>query len=167
MRVRVTVAAIVVVIMIVIMRMMMAMAMGVLMGMRVAMLVLMVVIMVMMVQPLARARAARILAEHQRLDGHRNGIGGIADAAEIDVVEVPQDYAVDCEKLALHVHLVAQDVAKRLSDVAVEHDVDRLPARDEGFEGAANSRGVRGEPLVGRYALHAEGERNLALLLDV
>src|SRR5690348_14509571 len=101
MRVRVTVAAIVVVIMIVIMRMMMAMAMGVLMGMRVAMLVfmVMVVIMVMMVQPLARARAARILAEHQRLDGHRNGIGGIADAAEIDVVEVPQDYAVDCEKL--------------------------------------------------------------------
>src|SRR5690348_6586657 len=136
MRMRVSVAMIMVVIMI--MRMMMAM--GMLMGMRVAMLVLMVVIVVMMVQPLARARAARILAEHQRLDGHRHGVGGIADAAEVDVVEVPQHDAVDREKLALDVHLVTQDVAERLSDVAVEHDVDRLPARDAGFEGAANSR---------------------------
>src|ERR1700680_4615579 len=49
----------------------------------------MVVVMLRLVQALPRPRAARILAEHQRLDRHRHGVGRHADAAEIDIVEVP------------------------------------------------------------------------------
>src|SRR5262249_8205595 len=62
---------------------------------RVVMVVRMIMVMIMMMQPLARARAARVLAEDERLDGHRHRVGGHPDAAEVDVVEVPQDHAVD------------------------------------------------------------------------
>ena len=48
--------------------MVMIMSAYVLMSMRVVML------MVAMVQPLTWTRAARVLTEHQRLDGHRHGI---------------------------------------------------------------------------------------------
>ena len=41
-----------------------------------------------MVDALRRAAAARILAEQQRLDRYRHGIGRHADATEIDVVEI-------------------------------------------------------------------------------
>ena len=40
-------------------------------------------------QPLARPRPARVLAEHQRLDGDRHGVGRHADTAEVDVIEIP------------------------------------------------------------------------------
>src|SRR5712691_789771 len=140
---------------------MMAMAVIVLMVMR------MIVLVLVMVQPLARARPARVLVEHQRLDGHRHGVRREADAAEIDEVEVPQHHAVDGEYLALHVELVAQDVAERLRDVAVQHDVERLAPRDALGKAAADTLGETGEALVGGRALPAEGERDLALLLDV
>ncbi len=40
-------------------------------------------------------RPARILAEHQRLDGDGHRIGGQSDAAKIDIVEIPQHDAID------------------------------------------------------------------------
>src|SRR5216684_7813420 len=113
----------------------MTMAVIVLMVMR------MIVLVLVMVQPLARARPARVLVEHQRLDGHRHGVRRQADAAEIDEVEVPQHYAVDHQNLALHVELVAQDVAERLRDVAVQHDVERLAPRDALGKAAADTLG--------------------------
>ena len=59
----------------------------IMMVMVVPMPVIMVVLMVM--QPLARTRTARVLAEDERLDRHRHRVGRHADAAEVDVVEVP------------------------------------------------------------------------------
>jgi hypothetical protein len=71
----------------------------------------------MMMQPLARPRAARVLAEHQRLDGDRHGVGRHADAAEVDVVEVHQGDAVDDQDVARDIELLAQDGAERLRHV--------------------------------------------------
>jgi hypothetical protein len=61
----------------------------------VIMRMLMIMGMLAVVQPLARPRSARILAEHERFDRDRHGIGRHADAAEIDIVEIPQHDAVD------------------------------------------------------------------------
>src|SRR5580693_3580358 len=67
---------------------MVAVLMAVLMVMLFAMLVLM--IMLVVVQALVRSRAARVFVEHQRFDGDRHRVGRHADAAEVDVVEIPQ-----------------------------------------------------------------------------
>src|SRR3979409_796690 len=64
----------------------------VIMAVRMIMRVIMIV--VVMVQPLARTRPARILAEDERLGGHRHREGRIADAAEIDIVANPQHHAI-------------------------------------------------------------------------
>ena len=98
----------------------MAVIMVVMMVMTVIMVpihMVMIVVVLMMVQPLARPRPARILVEHQRFDGDRHGIGRHADAAEIDVIEVPQDDTVDHQHLALDVQFVAQDMTERLRHV--------------------------------------------------
>ena len=42
----------------------------------------------MVMQPLAGPRPARVLAEHERLDGDRHRVRRHADAAEVDIVEV-------------------------------------------------------------------------------
>src|ERR1700704_5010423 len=141
--------------MVVIVVMMVILIMAVRMIMRVAMIV------IMMVQPLARTGPARILAEDQRLDGHRHREGRIADAAEINIVEVPQHHAVDHQELARHPHLVPQDVAERLRHVAVEHDVERLARRDARRQGKPDSFREGGEPLIGGHARPAERERAL------
>ena len=44
---------------------------------------------IMVVQTLAWPRAARVLVENQRFDGDGHGVGRHADAAEIDIVEIP------------------------------------------------------------------------------
>src|SRR6266566_4085602 len=49
-------------------------------------------IMVMMVDSLERTTALRVFVEHQGLDGDRHRIGRHPDAAEIDVIEIPQHY---------------------------------------------------------------------------
>jgi len=49
----------------------------------------MIVIVIVMMQTLPRPWAARVFVEHQRFDGDRHGVGRHADAAEIDVVEIP------------------------------------------------------------------------------
>ena len=79
----------IVVMMRVIMIMMMIMIVVMMMAVRMTVRMVMLVIIIMMMQTLARPWAARVFAEDQRLDGDRNRIGRHADAAEIDVVEIP------------------------------------------------------------------------------
>ena len=100
------------------------------------MVVPMVVVMVMVMQPLARPRAARVLAEDQRFDRHRHRVGRHADPAEIDIVEVHQHDAVDDEDFARRPRAPRAGGAERLRHVAVEHDVDRLSLRDAVGEAA-------------------------------
>ena len=71
------------------MRMIVIMIVVMMMAVRMTVRVVMLVIIIVMMQPLPRPRAARVFAEYQGFDGDRNRIGRHADAAEIDVVEVP------------------------------------------------------------------------------
>src|SRR5580698_3977341 len=80
----------------------------------VTMPVRMFVIMRMMMQPLAGPWPTRVLAEYERLDGDRHRVGRHADAAEVDVVEIHQDDAVDHQDFARDIELFAQDRAERL-----------------------------------------------------
>ena len=70
-------------------------------------------------------RVTGVLAENQRLDRYRHGVGRQADASEIDVVEIPQRNAVDHQEFACDLHLFAQDSAEGLGNVAVKHDEQR------------------------------------------
>src|SRR5439155_2851093 len=81
----------------------------------------------------APARGPRVLAEYQGFDGDGNGLRGHANAPQVDVVEIPEDDAVDHENFAVDAHFAAQDGAERLRDVPVDHDV----------EGHALRKGVR------------------------
>jgi len=90
-----------------------------------SMAVILAVIVLLAMQVCLAARQPRVLAEHQRFDGDRNGHRRQPDAAQIDVVEVPEYDAVDAEYLALDVQLFSQDGAERLrpglsADVTVE-----------------------------------------------
>ncbi len=76
--------------------------------MPVSMPVVLSMIMLVVMQALPRPWAARVLAEHERLDRNRNGTGRHADAPEIDVIEIPQHDAVNDEKFALDMELIAQ-----------------------------------------------------------
>src|SRR5438067_1286394 len=75
----------------------MLMVMMVVMPMCVSLLMIMMITMpmLMMMDALVRTAAARVLAEHERLDGHRHRVGRQPDFAEIDIVEIPQHHAVD------------------------------------------------------------------------
>src|SRR4051812_34976368 len=66
-----------------------AVVMVMMVPMTVPMIMAMAVIMIVMVQMRLSLRQPRILAEHQRLDGHRHRHRGQSDAAEVDVIEVP------------------------------------------------------------------------------
>src|SRR5262245_61527312 len=96
---------------------------------------------VMVMQPLPWPRAARVLAEDQRLDRDRHRVRRQADAAEVDVVEVRQDDAVDDKDLARDLEFFPQDRAEGLRHVAVEHDEQRLARRDAVCEAAADAGG--------------------------
>ena len=54
---------------------------------------------VTMVMTVVPVRDPRVLAEDERLDGHRHRMGRHADAAEIDEVEVAQRDAIDDQDL--------------------------------------------------------------------
>ena len=136
--------------MIVVMAMMMIMVVVMVVPVRMAVTVTVGVIIVVMVDTLRRPAALHLLAEHQRLDGDRHGVGRHADTAEVDVVEIAQHHAVDAKDLALDQELLAQDRAERLRDVAVEHDVDRLLVLDGVLEAVADAFRERGDALVGR-----------------
>jgi len=128
----------------------MVVSVTVMMMLMIIMMMMMIVPVIMMMNALGRAAASRILAEHQRFDRHRHGIGRHPDASEIDVVEVAQHHAVDREDLARDLELLAQDRSQGLRDVAVEHDVERLAARDRPGEAAADAFREGGDALVGR-----------------
>jgi len=67
----------------------------------VTMAVVVSMIVVVMMDALVRTAALWAFTEDERLDGDRYGVGGHADAAEIDVVEVAQHHTIDCQNLAL------------------------------------------------------------------
>ena len=92
---------------------------------RMRMFMIMRVIVLAVVQALARPWTSRIFAEHQRFDGDRHGIGRHAYAPEINIVEVPQHYAVDDQKIAANVAFIAKEMPERVRHVAVQHDVER------------------------------------------
>src|SRR5262249_49439100 len=104
---------------------MMLVILAVLMRMVVVMFMTMRMIVLAMMQALPRPRSARVFAEHQRFDGDRHGIGRHADAAEIDVIEIPQHHAVDDQKIAANVALVAKEMPQRVRHVAIQHNVER------------------------------------------
>jgi len=123
----------------------MRMAMVVVMPMAVMMVVMSVsvtvaVIMVVMIMvgfpmmdTLLGARAAWILAEDERFDRHRHGIGGNAYLAEVDIIEIHQHDAVDDEDFARHIAIFPQHGTKRLLDLGVR-----------GLRGLLGSAGLRG-----------------------
>ena len=111
--------------------------MVVMVSMIVAVIMIVIMPVIMMMDTLVRTAPARVLAEQQRLDRDRHGERRHPDAAEIDVVEIAQHHPVDRQDLALDQQLLTQDGAQGLGDVAVEHDVERLPAGNSGGEAAA------------------------------
>src|SRR3972149_4817790 len=101
---------------------MMPVTIAMIMGMR--MVVVMVVL--VMMESLTWAWTSRVLAEDQGLDRHRHRIRRHPDRAEIDVVEIPENDAVDDQDVAFDMLLLTENCAQRLRHVTVEHDVKRL-----------------------------------------
>jgi hypothetical protein len=69
--------------------MIMIMMVVMIMRMTVRMIVVVIMVIIVMMQALARPRAARVFVKYQGFDGDRNRVGRHADAAEIDIVEIP------------------------------------------------------------------------------
>src|SRR5260221_12117030 len=84
---------------------------------------------------------ARVLAEYQGFDGDGDGLRGHANTPQVDIVEIPQDDAVDDEDFTVDAHFVAQDGPEGLRDVPVDHDVERHALRDGICEGATDALG--------------------------
>src|SRR5918994_1869337 len=151
------------------------MVMGMLVGMLVVMIVVVAMsmtgamVVIMMVDALAGPRAARVLAEYQRLDGHRHSVRRHADSTEIDIVKIPQHDAVDHQDLAFHPLFFAQDRAQRLRDVAVQHDIQRLSLGEPFSHRALDAFGESGDPLIRGRAQPTESQRhfNAAVMSDV
>jgi len=59
------------------------------MAVRMTVRMVMLMIIIVMMQTLPRPRAARVFVKYERLDGDRHGVGRHADAAEVDIVEIP------------------------------------------------------------------------------
>src|SRR5215470_8897210 len=154
---------IMVVVMMAVIMVMMVMTMAVV-AMSVTMTVLM--IMVVMVDALVRATALWAFAEDERLDGDWYGVGGHADAAEIDVIEVAQHHAVDRKNFAVDQKLLAQDRAECLGDIAIEHDVDRLFPLDGVGEPMPDAFREGRNALIGWRPLPAQCQGDLALAFD-
>ena len=110
-----------------------------------------------------RARAARIFAEHQRLDRHRDGERRHPHLAEIDVIEIHQHHAVDDEDFALDAKFFPQERPEGLGDVAVEHDVDRQLGVDLVRKAFADALPECEYALVRRRAGPAQRQRDLGI----
>src|SRR5262249_19287747 len=132
----------------VVMTVMVVTAMTVMMA--VPMSIVMSVSMIVMMNTLVRPAAARVFAESQRVYRHRHAGGRRPDASESDALETAQHQPVDRQERAPDQQLFAQDSAQRLRDVAIEHDVERLPALDGGGEAMADALGESQNALVGR-----------------
>src|SRR6266705_2700029 len=134
--------------------------------MAVTMAVIMRMIMIVMMDALVRPAALWAFTEHERLDRDWYGVGGHADAAEIDVVEVAQHHAVDREDLALDQQLLAQDRAECLRDIAIEHDVDGFSSLDRAGKPMPDAFRKGRNTLVRRRTLPAQRQRHIALAFD-
>src|SRR5581483_463332 len=108
-------------------------------------------------------RRARILAENERLDRDRHGLRRHADAAEIDVVEVPQGNSVHHQHLGSNLELLAQQPADRVRNVAVENKKQRLAVSDGVAQPLRDSPCERGDAFIRGRSLPAESERNFVL----
>ena len=143
----------------------------------VAVVVIMVMIMVvMMIVPmllvmLAPAmlmrirRVARIVGEHERLHRYRHGLRGHADAAEIDVVQIPQDDPVDDEQLAREIHFLPKYRPQYLCDVAVEYQKQRFFGRDGSRQTLDDALGKSCDALIRRGAPPAKDKRHVGFAL--
>ena len=77
---------------------------------------------------------ARVLAEHQRLDRHRNRVGRHAYTPQIDIVKIPERYSVDGKYFGLDLDLILHQRPQRLRNIAVEHKIKgRRAARVRGM----------------------------------
>ena len=103
---------------------------------------------------------ARVLTEDQRLDRHRYGLRRHADAAQINVIKVPQHDAVNDQDFAGDVHLFPQQIAQGVGHVAIEDQVQWQPLLEGRRHGPHNTVGEGGDALVGRWAAPAEGQRD-------
>src|SRR6516165_964064 len=126
-------------------------------------MVVMAVVVAMMRGVALEMRMTRILAEHQRFDRDRNRVGRQPNASEIDVIEIPERYAIDHQELVRDLHLFAKDRAERLGDVAIKHDEQWLAGRDRLGEAGGNSLRERQNPLIGRRSVPAQREGDIAL----
>jgi hypothetical protein len=70
------------------------------------MAMIMLVVMLVPDVPMRIRRVARVVGEHQRLHRHRHGLRGHADAAEVDVLQIPENDPIDQEQLARQIHLL-------------------------------------------------------------
>ena len=113
----------------------------------------------------ALPRTARVFAEDQRLDRHRHRVRRHAHAPEVHVVEIPERDAVDHQHLGGHGPLFLQERAKRMRDVAVEHEEDGLRIEQRHGERLDDAARERGKAPVGGRALPAERERHFRLAL--
>ena len=109
---------------------------------------------------------ARIVVEHQRLHRHRHRLRGPADAAQVDVIQIPEHYAVDHQHFARDPHFLAQDRAQRLRDVAVEHKEQRPARSDAHRQSLHDAARQRCDALPRRRAAPAQGERDVGLAFD-
>ena len=121
------------------------------------------VVIIMMMQPLARTRAARVFAEHERFDGHRHGVGRHADAAEIDIVEIPQHHAVDDQKFARRRASSSRRIWPRVCATSPSSMMKTGSfLRDAVGKAALDALGKGEKPLVRRHAGPAQRQRDLA-----
>ena len=90
------------------------------------MMMIAVMRMFVMMDELTRTRAARILTEDEGFDSHWHRIGWHPDSPKIDIVEIPQDHAIDGKNLAFDIEFFAQNCAERLRYIAIEHEEERF-----------------------------------------
>src|SRR5690242_16729027 len=113
-------------------------------------------------------RHARVLGEHQRLDRHGHRVRRHADAPEVDVVEVAQRNAVDDQQLGGDAHVLLEDAAERLRDVAVEDEVNRFFPTDGSLQALAYATRESRYAFERWLAAPAQRQRDLRLpLLEV
>src|SRR5258708_30025017 len=82
---------------------------------------------------------ARILAEDQGFDRHRHGERGHAYPSEVDVIEIPERDAIDCEHLRADAPLLLEEGAERLGDVAAKDYEQGLRRGQRARQGVAEA----------------------------
>jgi hypothetical protein len=123
----------------------------------------MIVIMTMTMVIVFQMWITRIFAEDQRFDRYRHCLRRHTDTAKIDVIEIPQHHPIDNQYLACDIHLLAQDCAKRLRHVAIEHDEEWSAGGNRLGETRNNSLAEGADALISRRPAPTEGQRNISI----